>query len=144
LNAVVRNVLELVRPELYDAGIELQMDLDRHLQAVSGVELHLEQVLLNLLRNAKEAIQGWSNSQKFIRIRSACENGSVRITVQDGGPGIDKASVVQLFDQMYTTKATGMGVGLRISRGLIENHNGHLWIEPNTPGAIVHFEVPVI
>jgi C4-dicarboxylate-specific signal transduction histidine kinase len=107
------------------------------------VEVHLEQVLLNLLRNAIEAITEAGMAAARVSIETQRAGDRARVSVRDSGPGVDPAMVERLFDPLQSTKRDGLGVGLRISRSLVEAVGGRLWVEPRQPGGVFHFEVPL-
>jgi signal transduction histidine kinase len=105
----------------------------------------LQQVILNLLLNASEAVRNVSDRPRHVRIRTERDNGKlIRLSVQDAGDGIDPHSAPRLFDAFYTTKSDGMGIGLSVSRSIIERHRGRLWAAPNEeqPGATFAFSLP--
>ena len=99
---------------------------------------------MNLLLNASEAMSGVSNRPRELVVRTENDQGAgVRLTVQDTGPGFEGHSVDKLFEAFYTTKSGGMGMGLSISRSIIENHHGRLWAAHNEgPGATFAFSIP--
>ena len=144
LNAVVEHGCEMMSARAGDYGIELVPKLDAELPPVRGVEVHLEQIMLNLLRNAVEAIHDASSSDRLVEVETRRVGGMARVTVRDGGPGIDAKAAEKIFEFLHSTKDYGLGVGLQICRSLIEAHGGRLWIQPQQPGGIVHFEVPLL
>lgn len=105
--------------------------------------VHIEQVVLNLLRNALEAITEQGSGSGEVTVRSQRMGNMARVTIRDSGPGLSAQQAGHVFDAMRSRKTDGLGVGLRISRNLIEAHEGELWAEPHAPGAIFHFEVPL-
>jgi signal transduction histidine kinase len=112
---------------------------------VSGDRVQLQQVILNLLLNASDAMRTVDDRPKEIVIRTARdEDGAARLTVRDFGVGVVAEAVNKLFDAFYTTKADRMGIGLSVSRSIIESHHGRLWCEPSDgPGATFAFCLPV-
>jgi signal transduction histidine kinase len=144
LTEATREVVALSRSELQRGHIVLQSELADDLPAVTGDRIQLQQVILNLLRNASEAMVDVHDRPRQLVIRTEPENGErVRLTVRDAGIGIDPQSVEKLFDSFYTTKSDGMGIGLSVSRSIIERHHGRLWAEPNDgPGATFAFSIP--
>jgi signal transduction histidine kinase len=102
-------------------------------------------VVLNLLRNASDAMNRVDDRARLVFITTERDAGDrVRLTVEDSGEGFDAASAERLFDAFYTTKGEGMGIGLAVSRSIIESHNGRLWAAPNDgPGATFSFSIPV-
>ena len=143
LNASIRNVCSLMDKKAASLSIRLDLELDETLPAVMGDELHIGQVLLNLLQNAVEAIHSADMSEGNIRVHSGCVEGEVRVSVLDDGPGVDVAVVDSLFMQLASDKPHGLGVGLRIARSLVEAQGGRLWPEPHRPGGIFHFTLPL-
>jgi signal transduction histidine kinase len=115
------------------------------LPPVRGDRVQLQQVVLNLLRNASDAMNRVDDRARLVFITTERDAGDrVRLTVEDAGEGFDAASAERLFDAFYTTKGEGMGVGLAVSRSIIESHNGLLWAAPNDgPGATFSFSIPV-
>jgi len=144
LNEAMREVLALSRSDLQRNRVVLQSDLADDLPSVSGDRIQLQQVILNLLRNASDAMQGLDNRPRQLLIRTEREDGDrVRVSVRDAGVGVDAHSLNKLFDAFYTTKSDGMGIGLSVSRSIIERHQGRLWAEPNDgPGATFSFSIP--
>lgn len=141
LNRLVQQACTLIRRKAQDCGVSLDLMLADDLPPVMGVSVHLEQVLLNLLSNAVEAIQDAGMAAGSISVETRRVNGKARVTVRDSGPGVGAAGVDALFDPLASAKEYGLGVGLRISRSLIEAHGGRLWVEPQQPGAVFHFEL---
>jgi PAS domain S-box-containing protein len=144
LNDATREVIALSLSELRGGGVTFRADLADDLPSITGDRVQLQQVVLNLLRNAADAMRGVEDRPKQLVIRTERDSGDrVRLTVQDTGVGFDPAVVDRLFDAFYTTKATGMGIGLSVSRSIIENHGGRLWAEANDgPGASFSFSLP--
>jgi PAS domain S-box-containing protein len=142
LNAVVRNTCTLMLPKTRSRSIELVLDLDESLPQVLGVEVHVEQVLLNLMRNAIDAIRDAKMKSGNITVTTRRNERMAQVSVYDSGPGIDPESVDKVFRPLASHKEYGLGVGLRISRSLIEAHGGRLWVEPHRPGGILHFVLP--
>ena len=142
LNAVVRQACVLLSPRARGGGVSLALELAEDLAPVTGVDVHVEQVLLNLMGNALEAIQGADATSGSITVTTRHSEGVAQVTVSDSGPGIDDATAAHLFDRYFTSKAHGLGVGLPISRSLIEAQGGRLWVEPRVPGGIFHFTLP--
>jgi PAS domain S-box-containing protein len=145
LNEATREVIALSGQDLHRRRISLQTELDGELPPVSGDRVQLQQVILNLLLNACDAMGAVDDRPKQIVIRTARgQNGAARLTVRDSGVGVVPDSLNKLFDAFYTTKADGMGIGLSVSRSIIESHHGRLWCEPNEgPGATFAFSIPV-
>jgi PAS domain S-box-containing protein len=131
LNRIIDEVLALVRGELRSQRVQLQTDLAEQLPEVSGMHVQLQQVILNLLTNAIEAMASTSGRPRVLRVSSARrEPREVLITVEDTGPGIDPKNMDHIFDSFFTTKSQGMGMGLSICRSIIEAHEGRLSVSP--------------
>jgi PAS domain S-box-containing protein len=142
LNEVVRNACALMVPKAYNRGIDLQIDQTDAL-LVLGVGVHIEQVLFNLIRNAVDAIRDARMKGGRIAVTTRQLEGMAQVSVTDSGPGIDAEEAVRVFESLTSRKKYGLGVGLRICRSLIEAHGGRLWVEPHSPGAIIHFTLPL-
>jgi PAS domain S-box-containing protein len=145
LNDTIRDVIALTRSELQWHRVLLRAELLGDLPPILGDRIQLQQVLLNLMMNAMEAMSGVGEDQRELVVCSARdESKSVLVAVQDSGPGLDPKSLERLFDAFYTTKGHGLGLGLAISRRIIEAHGGGLWATANAPrGAIFQFTLPV-
>ena len=141
LNAVVRSTCTLMAPKTRARGIDIVLDLAT-LPPVLAVDVHIEQVLLNLLRNAIDAIRDAGMSSGSITVTTRRFKDMAQVSVIDSGPGINAAAADKVFEPLASHKEYGLGVGLRISRSLIEAHGGRLWVEPQTPGGIFHFVLP--
>jgi signal transduction histidine kinase/ligand-binding sensor domain-containing protein len=144
LNDLVREVIALSSAELRQSGAILQMDFAERLPAIRGDRVQLQQVILNLLLNAVDAMAGIDDRPRTLRVRTEVEGGDrVRLLVRDSGVGLDPRGLEKLFEAFYTTKAHGLGVGLAISRSIIESHKGKLWAMANDgPGATFVFSIP--
>jgi PAS domain S-box-containing protein len=145
LSDVVRDVVPLVRAELRQQEISLVLDLAPKLPLVLGDRIQLQQVLLNLVMNAVEAMGSVTGRPRRLVIRSEPHDGDhVGVTVQDTGSGIAANHLDHLFSAFFTTKPSGMGMGLSISRSIVDAHGGRLWATPNEPhGAIFCFSLPM-
>jgi two-component system, LuxR family, sensor kinase FixL len=147
LAAVIGDVLPLVRPELDRHGIALQTSLATDLPPVLGDRIQLQQVLLNLLVNAAEAMRDVPPERRRLVVRAALETiedgPCAVVTVEDAGVGFCEPEALHLFDPFFTTKPHGLGMGLSISRSLIEGHGGRLWATTNPKhGATFHIALP--
>ena len=144
LNEATREVLALSSSELQRGGVLVRAELAEKLPTVTGDRVQLQQVILNLVLNASEAMSPVDDRPRQLVIRTARDDGDrVRLTVQDAGVGLDMSNLERLFDAFYTTKSDGMGIGLSISRSIVESHRGRLWAEPNDgPGATFSFSIP--
>ena len=144
LNEATREVITLSRSELQRNRVVLQSELADDLPNLTGDRVQLQQVILNLLRNASDAMVDVHDRPRQLRVKTEQMDGDrVRLTVRDAGIGVDPQVVDKLFDAFYTTKRDGMGIGLSVSRSIIERHHGRLWAERNDgPGATFAFLVP--
>ncbi len=144
LNQAAREVIALSSNELQRNRVVLQSELPDDLPPVKGDRVQLQQVILNLLRNASDAMVAVDDRPRQLMIRTERDPGDrVRLTVKDAGEGFDSRTVDKLFEAFYTTKPSGMGIGLSVSRSIIESHHGRIWAEPNDgPGATFAFAIP--
>lgn len=143
-NDVVREVASLAAPEANNHQAALHLDLAVGLPKVNVDVIQIEQVLLNLVRNGLEAMSDVPRDQRAIVIRSGRgPSGDVHVSVRDNGRGITDAQTERIFQPFYTTKPRGLGVGLSISRSIVEAHGGKLWMDPSdAPGASFTFSLP--
>jgi PAS domain S-box-containing protein len=144
VNEAAREVLALTSSELQVCRVTLRTDFDFSLPPVSADRVQLQQVILNLILNAADAMRAVDDRPRNLQIVTAREEANwVRLSVTDSGHGIDPQTLEKLFDAFYTTKTHGMGVGLAISRSIIESHKGRLWATANDgPGATFSFSIP--
>jgi PAS domain S-box-containing protein len=144
LNEAAREVIALSLSELQRNSVVLRLELDGDLPLVRGDRVQLQQVILNLIRNASDAMSEVDDRPRLLLIRTeADETDRVRLTVRDAGVGFDSQSTDKLFKAFYTTKRDGMGIGLSVCRSIIESHHGRLWATLNDgPGATFSFSLP--
>jgi PAS domain S-box-containing protein len=144
INEVMLEVIALTRSELRGSGTSLQTQLADGLPLILGDRIQLQQVMLNLIFNAVEAMSGSHDGSRELLIRTEQDGpAGVLVAVQDSGPGLKPESVDRLFDAFYTTKPDGMGMGLSICRSIIEAHGGRMWATANVPrGAVLRFNLP--
>lgn len=144
INEVAEEVAALVHGEARKHGVLLRTELAPALPPIEGDRVQLQQVILNLLMNGIEASEGVSDRPRDLIIRSQpYAPHSVLVAVQDAGVGLDEDQVSRLFDAFFTTKPGGMGMGLSISRSIVEAHRGRLWASRNAgPGATFQFVLP--
>lgn len=144
LNEAAREVISLSLTELQRNRVVLRADLAHNLPLIDGDRIQLQQVILNLLRNASDAMSTVDNRPRELLIRTQRDDGNqVRLTMRDAGIGFAPETAANLFDAFYTTKNDGMGIGLSVSRSIVEAHRGRLWAAPNDgPGATFSFTVP--
>ena len=144
INETILEVIALARSEVHRNRVSTQTQLSSDLPLILGDRIQLQQVILNLIINAIEAMSEISEGPRELQVVSRKdESQGVRVTVRDSGPGLDPESLDHLFTAFYTTKPQGMGMGLAISRSIIEAHGGRLWAVPNDgPGATFQFTLP--
>jgi signal transduction histidine kinase len=137
-------VIALSRGELESTRVIVRAELADDLPCVTADRVQLQQVVLNLIRNALDAMGTVDDRPRDLRIRTEREEGDrVRLSVTDAGVGFDPQTASRLFEAFYSTKNDGMGVGLSVSRSIIENHQGRLWAALNAgPGATFSFSIP--
>jgi C4-dicarboxylate-specific signal transduction histidine kinase len=146
INAGIREVIELTRGESVKNGISMQADLADGLPLIEGDRVQLQQVILNLIVNAVEAMSGASDGTRELLVSSRkADPGGVLVGVRDSGPGLAPETLEHVFDAFYTTKPGGLGMGLSICRSIIDSHGGRLSAEANEPrGAIFQFTLPAV
>lgn len=145
LNEAVQEVIALLQSELQRSRVVMRTGLAAGLPLVRGDRVQLQQVILNLLRNASDAMGGIEDRPRLLAISTEPDgDGAVRLSVRDAGAGIVPDTVGRLFDPFYTTKSDGMGIGLSVSRSIIDSHHGRLWAVANEdgPGSTFAFTVP--
>jgi len=146
LNDVAQETIAIVRPDARARQIEMEVELVDGIRPVLGDRVHLQQVLLNLLMNAMDAVADMPPERQRVRVSTTQSEGAVRLAVSDTGTGIPLDRLTTIFEPFYTTKTggSGMGMGLAIARGIIEAHDGRMAAENNTAGgAIVWFSIPI-
>jgi len=145
INDLIDDMLALLRPEVRRHDVSLRLDLAPDLRPGHGDRVQLQQVLINLVMNSVEAMTTISDRPREMVIRSRPHGNDVLVAVEDTGTGLDQTSMAQLFDAFFTTKPGGMGMGLSISRSIIEAHGGRLWATANAKhGATFCFTVPTL
>ena len=144
INEAVLEVIALTRAEVLKSGVSVRTQLAEGLPVIRADRVQLQQVILNLIINAVEAMSGVGEGARELLISTGRDaSNGVLISLRDSGPGLDPKSLDRLFEAFYTTKAQGMGLGLAISRSIIEAHGGRLWASANVPrGASFQFTVP--
>jgi PAS domain S-box-containing protein len=145
LNEAAQEVITLLLSMLQKNNVSLRSELEVDLPPVTGDRVQLQQVIMNLLQNASDAMKQVHDRSRQLLIQTQHDDEAhVRLTVQDSGIGIDPQAVNRLFDPFYTSKNDGMGIGLSVSRSIIENHGGRIWAKPNDgPGATFSFSIPL-
>ena len=143
LNAVIREVVILAEAELAGGGVTVQTELAVDAPAVLGDPIQLQQVILNLFLNAIDATSSIKDRPREVFVNSAAHPDGVLVQVRDSGPGVAPQHVERIFDSLFTTKPQGIGVGLSLSRSIIEAHGGRLWTVPQpNHGAVFEFTIP--
>jgi signal transduction histidine kinase len=144
VNEVIREVVALLRSELQNRQIALRDELSPKLPPVLADAVQLQQVIVNLVTNALEAMDAVNDGARTLRVKSAIsKSDGVLITVEDSGPGIDPENVDRIFHPFFTTKSQGMGMGLSICRSIVEAHNGYLSARSALPrGSVFQISLP--
>jgi signal transduction histidine kinase len=143
VNQMISEVIALTRDQMNRHDVSLQSELAADLIVVHGDRVQLQQVILNLIVNAIEAMGTIRDRRRQLAVLSANDDSGVRVEVRDCGPGVDPDGTERIFEPFYTTKADGIGMGLWICRSIIEAHGGRLWVTPNPPrGAAFQFSLP--
>jgi PAS domain S-box-containing protein len=143
LGVAINEVMVLARDAIIRNGVSARSRLADGLLLVQGDRVQLQQVLLNLILNAVEAMGSVEAGPRELLISAEEDHAGVRVAVRDSGPGIDPAHLERVFDAFYTTKPSGVGMGLSICRSIIDSHAGRLWAELNAPrGTVFHFNLP--
>jgi signal transduction histidine kinase len=144
INAVIDDALSLVQRQLLNHRVELNTELGSGLPTVLGDRVQLQQVVINLVINGIEAMAHVTDQPRWMTIRSVLhEDGQVLVSVQDRGEGIEAANANRLFNAFFSTKRDGMGMGLSISRSIVQAHGGRIWASNNEgPGATIQFTLP--
>ena len=144
LNRATREVIALSRAELERNRVITRTELAGDLPFVTADRVQLQQVILNLIRNGSDAMSSVDDRPRELWLRTEHDGDRIRLSVKDAGIGVEPQSLERLFQAFYTTKDDGMGIGLSVSRSIIENHGGRLWATPNDgPGVTFSFSIPV-
>jgi PAS domain S-box-containing protein len=144
LNTAINEVVELARSSIAENGVSVQTRLAERMNPVQADRVQVQQVVLNLVLNAVEAMGSVdAGARELVISTEQSQTNDILVAVRDSGPGIDPESLDRVFEAFYTTKSSGMGMGLSICRSIIDAHGGRLWAEANEPrGAIFQFTVP--
>lgn len=143
LNEAIRDVIELTHGEAIKYGVPVRTALAERLPCVVGDRVQLQQVILNLMINAFEAMSGAAGTHELLIGTATDASGGIQVSIQDTGPGIPSEAIERLFDPFYTSKPGGLGMGLSICRSIVETHDGRLWADNATPcGAVFKFVLP--
>ena len=146
LNETLREVIDLVRSDVHRHGASIEIELADELPPVNADRVQLQQVLVNLVVNAAEAMASVEQGTRSITVRTRRDAERFHVEVADTGPGIPTDQSQKVFEPFHTTKAKGMGIGLAVSRTIIEDHGGQLGVGPNPDagtGACFYFTLPV-
>jgi PAS domain S-box-containing protein len=145
VNQVISEIMGLTHSAISEHRVSAKMQLSEGLPRVLGDRVQLQQVMLNLIMNAVEALSEVSEGSRRLLISTGeAESGSVLVAVRDSGPGLPSANAARIFEAFHTTKASGLGLGLSICRSIVEAHGGRLWATPNQPqGAVFSVMLPV-
>jgi signal transduction histidine kinase len=145
INEAISEIMGLTRVAMLEHDVSVKVQLSEGLPRILGDKVQLQQVILNLIMNAIEAMSEVSEGSRELQISTRrADSDGVLITVSDSGPGMPQASPEQLFEAFYTTKASGLGMGLSICRSIVEAHDGRLWVTRNEPrGAVFYMMLPI-
>jgi C4-dicarboxylate-specific signal transduction histidine kinase len=144
VNRLIRSAAEIVDSEASTAGVQMCLELSEPAPTVKVDRIQIEQVLINLLRNAVDALRDQPGPRRRITLRAEqLAHAMVQISVDDNGPGLTDEELEKIFDRFFSTKESGMGMGLPISRSIVENHGGQLWAERRPDGGTaLYFTLP--
>jgi two-component system sensor histidine kinase TtrS len=145
LDRIIYDIITFLKWEVQESGVKIELHLGGQTRKVTANKIQIEQVLVNLVRNSLEAFEYTEIAEGRVVIQTRLlPNDMIEVSVSDNGPGIDAAMAGKIFDQFQTSKETGMGIGLSLSRSIIEDHGGKLWVdEDHQNGALFGFELPV-
>jgi signal transduction histidine kinase len=145
LNGVIRDILEFMRNELSRHDVVLQIELCTRLRPISGNRIQLQQVLINLIKNAIESMNESAARPLLVRVSTAIQGQLAVVAVEDFGSGFDAVAEKRMFEAFFTTKREGTGLGLPICRSIVEAHGGVLWAcRKEAQGSVFQFTVPMI
>jgi two-component system sensor histidine kinase TtrS len=146
LSEIVNHVPQLLLRELDRNGVDLRIDVPTGELPVHADRIQIEQVIVNLLQNAMESIQEVEHPQRRIEMSARSVKGMGEVSVRDTGVGVSKLAAERMFEAFFTTKTEGLGMGLALSRSILEAHRGRIWMETPTdggPGTVVRFSIPL-
>jgi len=144
LNSLVNDTIRILNSELVGQGVTVTTDLSENLPKIHGNRIQLQQVLMNLITNARQAMREGMNENQWISIQTLLGNdGMIEVCVEDNGPGIELELLTKIFEPLATTKETGLGMGLAISKSIIQAHGGRIWAEKSLhAGTRFHVSLP--
>jgi len=144
INKAIQDLIALAYAQAHQNGVSIKTEFADSLPLVHGDRVQLQQVILNLIINAIEAMSGLAEGAREVLVSTRqSDQNAILVAVQDSGPGLDLANADRVFEAFYTTKSSGMGMGLSISRSIIDDHGGRLWASANEPrGVIFQFTLP--
>jgi len=144
INETINEIVQLTASEIQNKHVFLRVQLSDDLPLVPGDRVQLQQVILNLILNAMDAMYGTAEGSRELLVSTMADKANiVLVAIHDTGSGLEQGKIENLFNAFYTTKHDGMGMGLAISRTIIEAHGGRIWAGPNTPrGAVFRFTLP--
>jgi PAS domain S-box-containing protein len=144
INEAISEVIELTRGEVVKNRVQVVTRLAKDLPVIQGNRVQLQQVMMNLIVNAVEAMSQTSDCRRKLLISTQVEADGILVAVRDSGPGLAESAIERAFEAFYTTKPTGLGMGLSICRSIVEDHGGRLWVVANAPtGAAFQFTIPI-
>ena len=144
INEAISEVIGLTRGEVLKNGVQVRTQLAEGLPVIQGSRVQIQQVMLNLIVNAVEAMSQMSDGRRELLISTQTEADCVLVAVRDSGPGLSEGAIERAFEAFYTTKSSGLGMGLSICRSIVEDHGGRLWAAANVPkGAAFQFTIPI-
>ncbi|WP_176945677.1 ATP-binding protein [Bradyrhizobium sp. Rc2d] len=144
INDAISGVIGLTRGEASKNDVQVRTQLAEDLPVIQGSRVQIQQVMLNLIVNAVEAMSQMSDDRRELLISTQAEADCVLVSVRDSGPGLSEDAIEQVFEAFYTTKSSGLGMGLSVCRSIVEDHGGRLWATTNVPrGAAFQFTVPI-
>jgi signal transduction histidine kinase len=143
INQLIRDVLEITGNDITRNRIAIRLNLAANLPLVLGDRIQLQQVLINVVTNGIEAMRGIAVGQRELVIRSSRTDREVIIEIQDSGPGVKPEDLERIFDPFFTTRPEGIGLGLSISRSVVESHGGLIWTVPASRGALFAISLPL-
>lgn len=144
LNGILNDVIQIFHSEAIVRNVSIETEWDGSLPPVIGEKAQLQQVVLNIIMNGAEAMSRNPPEQRKLILRTQRKDHSIRVTVRDFGPGIDKENLERVFEPFFTTKGTGLGMGLAVCNSIIKDHRGRIWAENNPDGGATFFiELPI-